>query len=505
MAKRVLVILLILAVITRFGGLFWGQGFFFHPDENNMGQAVVSLRKTGDPHFYAYGEFPLLVVNFFCRLLPGRPAFPSAIYGLRLLSALAGVLLVLVGFFWSRWRHWQPVWLFPLLLIFSPGLIQAAHFGTTETLLALELFLTVYFLGLFAEGNGAAGWGLSFVLGLAVATKISSLSFALLAVAVVFYLAWKQRKKGIALISPLITLITIIGFSPIYWQNSQKVWQVINYEGKVARGIIPVFYTQQFAGTWPIIFHLQKVFPWILGLPLYLLFFPAIFYLVRENFHRWRDQLLYLPVLGWVANLFLFVKWIRFALPLVVFMVMVVAWFWQRYYHRRMIFVLGLVFLILPGLIFNSLYFRPDDRWRASQWLNRLPPGTTLLEEAGNVYSLPLTNRDNLRILVVDFYHLDTSPEEQQKLAHYLTQADKIVLASRRVFANYLPRADQFPKTAAFYRQLFSGRLGFGEEKVITPWPKWLNIFLGSDLASEETWTVFDHPTIRIWMRIKKG
>ena len=504
MAKALLGIFCLLVVATHLGGIFWGHGYFFHPDENNMAWAVMSFQKTGDPHFYAYGEFPILLVAEAGHLLAGRLSFAEAIYGLRILSALAGLALIGLAFLWSRRACWQPVWLFPFLVAFSPGLIQAAHFGTTETLLTLMLLATIYLLDSFAQGSRLAGWGLALVSGMAAATKISAFSFILPAWLVLFYFAWRRRQGVLLLKWLLLALATMWLLSPIYWQNPQAVWRTLRYEGRVAQGAVHVFYTWQFANTWPVIFQLRKVFPWVLGLPLYLLFFPALVTLIRENRRIWRNGWLYLPVLGWGSNLFLLVKWVRFSLPLVPFIIMVVSWFWQCYYGRRWLFIAGFIFLILPGLLFASLYFQPDIRWRVSQWLDRLPAGTVLLEETGNVYPLPLTDGSRLRILTVDSYHLDTSAAEQRRLRHFLPQADRIVIASRRVFANYLPLKGRFPQTAGFYTKLFSGRLGFGEEKVFTPWPRLINAFLGGDLASEETWTVFDHPTVRIWTRVKK-
>lgn len=59
--KRSLIfIVLFLVIITRFIGLNWGNGYFFHPDENNMASAVSRLKPDNlDPDFYAYGQFPL--------------------------------------------------------------------------------------------------------------------------------------------------------------------------------------------------------------------------------------------------------------------------------------------------------------------------------------------------------------------------------------------------------------------------------------------------------------
>jgi len=130
-----------------------------------------------------------------------------------------------------------------------------------------------------------------------------------------------------------------------------------------------------------------------------------------------------------------------------------------------------------------------------------LPPGAIILSEAGNVVDLPLFNRRNFRIINFDFYSLDDDPVLQQKLESLIIEADYVLLPSRRVFANHQRLRDKFPKTAEFYQRLFSGQMGFVLIKEFRALPRWAEIFLGTDLNSEETWTVFDHPTIRLFGR----
>ena len=86
-----------------------------------------------------------------------------------------------------------------------------------------------------------------------------------------------------------------------------------------------------------------------------------------------------------------------------------------------------------------------------------------------------------------DFYNDNYSPNE---LAQILTKSNYILVPSRRVFKNY-----SFP----YHQNLFNGELGFSIKKVFQPFPDFL---LNSENA-EETWTVFDRPTLRLYQKNK--
>lgn len=97
------------------------------------------------------------------------------------------------------------------------------------------------------------------------------------------------------------------------------------------------------------------------------------------------------------------------------------------------------------------------------------------------------------------------------ELPDHLEKADYIFIPSRRIFSTHM-RPDMFPLTNRYYQALFSGELGFkplvtistlGSQRPTIPGlvdrpytPE--DIFI-QDEAAEETWTVFDHPIIRIY------
>ena len=128
----------------------------------------------------------------------------------------------------------------------------------------------------------------------------------------------------------------------------------------------------------------------------------------------------------------------------------------------------------------------PDIRLQASSWINQnIPLNSTVLSESGNVVNLPISDY-GLRLTNFDFYNY-----QPLNLADQIFRSDYVFVPSRRVFKNgFAPD---------YYQKLFSGSLGFSKIKEFSPD---YDLFLNSEDA-EETWSVFDHPTIRIFEKIK--
>ena len=106
----------------------------------------------------------------------------------------------------------------------------------------------------------------------------------------------------------------------------------------------------------------------------------------------------------------------------------------------------------------------------------------------------------------------------------HLEKADYIFIPSRRIFANYSRLPDKYPLITKYYQLLFSGRLGFEEAAEFSSFPSLSFSYLTyntsttlsaglqpktynlsfPDEQSEETFTVFDHPVIRIYKKVKQ-
>jgi hypothetical protein len=493
----VLFLVLSVALVTRFVGLNWGNGNYFHPDENNMAIAVSRLTTTNlNPQFFAYGQFPLYLGFFTLKILSLPNTFPHAVLILRVWSAVFSMLAILTVFLISRKLFSKKFSLIAVLLtIFNPGLIQLAHFGTTESLLILIFLLNIFLsLKIYQQPKKYSFYILAgIVSGLGLATKISSLIFLgpILLVSAMNFIRSPNRLTFIPKMFLLLifTAMLYIISSPYNLLDRKDFFSTMAYETGVATGQTKVFYTTQFFQTIPYLFQTTHIFPYVSGIFQFIFAIIGLVILIRNWQLEKRNYLYWFLILvpSLVYFLYfgqLYCKWTRFVSPLfflfpllsVVLISVVKNKLWQYF----------LIFLgCLPGLyFFTNLYFHPDIRFTASQWLNQiLPANAKVLSEGGNVVDFPVAGR-SFNIVNYDFYQY-----HPESLAAEITKADYILVPSRRVFKNY-----NYP----YYRHLFDGSLGFKEIKIFSLNP---DVLLNSETA-EETWSVFDHPVVRVYQKV---
>ncbi len=531
-----------LLVYSRFTNLGWGLPYPMHPDERNMANAIQqlscefsptkggiqfsNLKECFNPHFFAYGQLPLYIGYVIVFLLKffdgdlGRPiSFQEAVISLRIISAMASIINAIIIIkiikniikknsyllFTRRSFSEGGSFISYLLVIFSPFFIQFSHFGTTESLLMLFYSLIVYFSMRLLERHTTSEvvW-LGLVSGLAIATKVSSVIF--LAVPVFVFISnikYQISKPSLkfktfifTLIFALCTLIFALVFSPHNLINFQDFISSIRFESDVALGRVLVFYTRQFFNTIPVWFQLTKVFPYVLGWPVLILGGLGILGL------GWKDKkinLIRFAILVYlIPSAFLYAKWTRFISPVFPLILVLAILFLEKV---KIIKIIIVIIAILPGFAYLSVYQNPDVRFQASEWIYKnIPENSYILSETANVVDIPIENpkskiqipNKNYQVISFNFYDLDKSPELQSELKKHLEKADYIFIPSRRLFANH-PK-DKYPLLNDYYEKLFSGKLGY---KKVAEFSAGLN-----DENSEETWTVFDHPVIRIYKKV---
>src|SRR5262249_39669538 len=91
--------------------------------------------------------------------------------------------------------------------------------------------------------------------------------------------------------------------------------------------------------------------------------------------------------------------------------------------------------------------------------------------------------------------------DDASKVSQLLTdvaEGDYVVLSSRRCLDAVLRAADRYPVSAAYYRKLFSGELGYTLAARFSSHPS-LGPFRICDDAWESTRSVFDHPVVSIF------
>jgi len=491
-----------LLVYSRFVNLGWGLPYPMHPDERNMANAIQQLKSADmfNPHFFAYGQFPLYLgylIAYFLKL--------EATISLRIISAVASIfnaiIIIKIIKFITKKESYLLSLISYLLIIFSPYAIQFSHFGTTESLLMLFYSLIVYLSMQMLERRTtyAVVW-LALVSGLAIATKVSSMTFIVVPlIAILSSLRSWDRYKNLIKFGTL-TIIFMVLFSPHNLINFKDFIGSINYESEVALGKSLVFYTRQFFNTVPVWVQLTKVFPYVLGWPVFILGTLGFLGL------GWKDKKINLIrfafLIYFIPSALIYAKWSRFMAPILPLILVFAIVFLQNIILRLNqkfwipVFAGMTIILIIPGISYLSIYQNPDIRFQASEWINKnIPVNSYVLSETANVVDIPLVNKNNLNVISFNFYDLDQSAQLQTELKEHLEKADYIFIPSRRIFMNHPKKT--YPILNQYYEDLFNEKLGF--EKV-AEFSSGLN-----DKQAEETWTVFDHPVIRIYKKVKSS
>src|SRR6266571_9302427 len=194
--------LALLGLALRLYGLNWDQGNSFHPDErqimfhvtvlswpHSLAQFLDPVNSPLNPHFFAYGSFPLYLLaglgNILSRFFPSLNTFANLTLVGRVLNALfdTGTIL-LTGCLGLRLandsipgrpRAWKLALLAAAFVTFTPLQLQLSHFYAVDTMLLFFVMLTLLACVALVETDAPIRWslvaGLSF--GLALATKFS--------------------------------------------------------------------------------------------------------------------------------------------------------------------------------------------------------------------------------------------------------------------------------------------------------------------------------------------
>ncbi|MBI4096901.1 MAG: hypothetical protein HY428_00605, partial [Candidatus Levybacteria bacterium] len=125
--------------------------------------------------------------------------------------------------------------------------------------------------------------------------------------------------------------------------------------------------------------------------------------------------------------------------------------------------------------------------------------------------SLPMWGQENFHMTTLPLYDPDT-PEKWMSINKQLQQADFIIIASNRLYTplmkltqcQTLPHDRCYVQTVQYYKDLFSGKLGYKKVAEFTSYPtleirNWkLEI---QDFGADESFTVYDHPKIMIFKK----
>ena len=147
----------------------------------------------------------------------------------------------------------------------------------------------------------------------------------------------------------------------------------------------------------------------------------------------------------------------------------------------------------------------------ATNWINQFIPSGKVLAEEHWDDAVPMEGSQNYQHVTLTLYDEDT-PEKWRNINQLLTQTDYIIIASNRLYVplqkltdcKNLPAGKCYTRTAQYYHDLFNGSLGFQKIAEFTDYPEipFLNIHI-NDQAADESFTVYDHPKIMIFQKVK--
>lgn len=572
--------IVVLSLLLRLYGLDWDAGNSFHPDERqimfhvtaltwpkSMTQFLDPINSPLNPHFFAYGSFPLYLLaslgNLLVRFSPSLGTFTNLTLVGRVLSALfdsgtvlfTGLLaLKLMDDATPGRRYAWNVALFAAALVaFTPLQLQLSHFYAVDTILLFFVTLTIYACVHLIDTEKPIRWALLVGLGygLALATKFSAAPLAVPLVVAVL-LRWRKQDFFTSLTSLLIaSFFTIIVFfiaQPYTLLDMPNFIQQISDQGNLARGLLDLPYVRQFAGTIPYLYEAQNIFFWGMGVFLGLAVCAGIgwvcFHLWKQKestFNGWPVVVSWILTYGIITGDF-YVKFMRYMLPLYPFLTLLAAaglisFARLAWRHKpaiaegtkpsvplrrdtilRALSITGIV-LVLGGTMFQGLallnvYSQPNTRIQASRWIySHIQPHAVLTYEQwddplpiavdghdpSEFTQLVYTDVGGQATTGLDLYGDDTMAKAQL-LSSLLTKIDAITMPTDRLDKSIPRLPDRYPLTIHYYQLLFNGQLGFHLAATFENHPHLFGITL-NDSNADESYSVFDHPTARIFVR----
>ncbi len=475
----------------------------------------------------------------------------------RALTALFDVATVLFVFLLGRRLYDEKVGLLAAsFLAINVMHIQLSHFFTVDPYMTFFVVGAIYFMVATVQW-GAASAGeranrrtvylavAAVFVGLAVGSKFSAvLLFLPLWVTVYFGFARWERPLILggllafltfALTNPFALLdLTCAAVTPAInigpLQIPELAWRScylenIGTQRTMVSGSVNIPFTLQYEGTLPYWYFIETQLRWGMGFLLGLVAFVGFGWAIWQGMRRleirdWRLEVaLHLPIspapqppisssphlssfilLSWTVPFFLitgafYVKFMRYLMPLVPFLMIYGAafllslkWKWVRWVAVTAV----LLFTTLYALAFVNMYSQPHPWITASQWVfANVPRGSLILSEQWDD-SLPSTMMIDGEIRYrSEFPNKEliwlTYPDERDDEAkleanlELLAAADYLTLMTNRSYGTVGRLTERYPLSSQYYPLLFNGSLGYEPVFVTGRAPNLAGVTLQSD------------------------
>ena len=125
----------------------------------------------------------------------------------------------------------------------------------------------------------------------------------------------------------------------------------------------------------------------------------------------------------------------------------------------------------LYALAFASIYGRPHTAIAAAEWLNANAPAGASIVNAGSLWDERIPDLGGYEVWEFPAYHRPDDGAKVGELAERMAGAEYLIFYSNRAYGAIARLPEEFPRSAAFYRQLFQGELGYRLERGFTSYP----------------------------------
>ena len=269
--------------------------------------------------------------------------------------------------------------------------------------------------------------------------------------------------------------------------------------------------TIQWLSKTPILFPLQNLILFGVGIPIFLLFLIGVYKIIVT-----KKPIFYL-VLFFITTFFVYqgiqrVTTMRYFLNIYPFIAIFSAIGLTAITKkiRTAYTAIFLTIILIWTLFFMSIYTKPNTRLAASAWIysNISEDNIILAEHWDDALPISVNGQyKNYNVIQLPVYDQDTD-EKWVKMNTLLSQGDYIILSSNRAWGSLMSVPERYPRMAKFYQDLFDEKLEYKKIKEFTSYPSlsYLGIPVSlDDTFAEENFTVFDHPKVIIFQKEQKA
>ena len=542
-------------------GLSWDEGSQLHPDERFLTMVTGVLKLPGSwseylnsdtsklsPYnnnysFFVYGTFPIFLCRYVWALMHDLRIESVG----RVLSSIADIATIFMVFVVGRRLFSTAVGLLSAtLLALCVQNIQLSHFYGVENFVALFVLITFYFTIVIREHKDplkqipyAALTGV--FLGLALSSKVSALFFLpIIGISLLEYesISFFQRIikcdpfwKGWncwQVFTKITCFFFILGFAflsfrifqpysfktgKLYALSDQFLKNMAEIKGLMAGADFPP--SIQWVDRDPFWFNLYNMLWFQMSPAMFMACFAGIILAIYKVYTRKEDKLF--SIILWVLFFFSyqtcqFVKAGRYFSIIYPFLTLLGGYFIceamklsEKKSFKINIASIFIVPTLLWAIAFTNIYRKPVSRISASRWMfDNIPCGTVVANETwDDPMPMRVDGKDPFggcyRGLEFNHYW----PDDKKKLNDTLTKLEAtsyIILSSNRLFESIPRLPHRFPFTIEYYKMLFDGRLGFNMVHEEHSYPNIFGVEF-STASAEETFTVYDHPTVYIFKK----